>query len=45
MVPRGDRSHAVVEPYLTDQWYVKIQPLADPAIKAVKDGDIKFVPG
>jgi valyl-tRNA synthetase len=45
IVPRGDRSHAVVEPYLTDQWYVKIQPLADPAIKAVKDGDIKFVPG
>jgi valyl-tRNA synthetase len=44
MVPRGDRSHTVVEPYLTDQWYVKIQPLADPAIKAVKDGDIKFVP-
>ncbi len=45
MVPRGDRSHQVVEPYLTDQWYVKIQPLADPAIKAVEDGDIKFVPG
>ncbi|MCG8378348.1 MAG: valine--tRNA ligase [Proteobacteria bacterium] len=45
MVPRGDRSHAVVEPYLTDQWYVKIQPLADPAIKAVENGDIKFVPG
>ncbi|GJM06136.1 MAG: valine--tRNA ligase [marine bacterium B5-7] len=44
MVPRGDRSNEVVEPYLTDQWYVKIQPLADPAIKAVKDGDIKFVP-
>jgi len=44
MVPRGDRSGSVVEPYLTDQWYVKIQPLADPAIKAVKDGDIKFVP-
>jgi valyl-tRNA synthetase len=44
MVPRGDRSNAVVEPYLTDQWYVKIQPLADPAIKAVEDGDIKFVP-
>ena len=43
-VPRGDRSHAVVEPYLTDQWYVKIQPLADPAIKAVEDGAIKFVP-
>ena len=44
MVPRGDRSHAIVEPYLTDQWYVKIQPLADPAIKAVEKGDIKFVP-
>ena len=44
MVPRGDRSHAVVEPYLTDQWYVKIQPLADPAIKAVENGDIRFVP-
>ena len=44
MVPRGDRSHTVIEPYLTDQWYVKIQPLADPAIKAVESGDIKFVP-
>ncbi len=44
MVPRGDRSGAVIEPYLTDQWYVKIGPLAEPAIKAVQDGDIKFVP-
>ncbi len=44
MIPRGDRSGVVVEPYLTDQWYVKIQPLADPAIKAVKDGNIQFVP-
>jgi len=44
MVPRGDRSGAVVEPYLTDQWFVKIAPLAEPAIKAVEDGDIKFVP-
>jgi len=43
-IGRGDRSHAVLEPYLTDQWYVKIQPLADPAIKAVEDGDIRFVP-
>ncbi len=43
-VPRGDRSGVVVEPYLTDQWYVKIAPLAEPALKAVKDGDIKFVP-
>ncbi len=44
MVPRGDRSGSVVEPFLTDQWYVKIAPLAEPAIKAVQDGDIKFVP-
>ncbi len=44
MVPRGDRSGAVIEPYLTDQWYVKIAPLAEPAIKAVEDGEIRFVP-
>ncbi len=44
MVPRGDRSGAVIEPYLTDQWYVKVAPLAEPAIKAVEDGDIRFVP-
>ncbi len=44
MVPRGDRSGVVVEPYLTDQWYVKIAPLAEPAIKAVENGKIKFVP-
>ncbi|MEL6869868.1 MAG: valine--tRNA ligase [Pseudomonadota bacterium] len=43
-VPRGDRTGAVVEPYLTDQWYVKIAPLAEPAIAAVENGDIKFVP-
>ena len=43
-IPRGDRSHAVVEPYLTDQWYVSIKPLAEPAIKAVENGDIRFVP-
>ena len=43
-IPRGDRSHAVVEPYLTDQWYVKIEPLARPAIEAVESGRIKFVP-
>lgn len=43
-VGRGDRSHAVIEPYLTDQWYVDIKPLAEPAIKAVEDGDIRFVP-
>ncbi|MGB5485992.1 MAG: valine--tRNA ligase [Lysobacterales bacterium] len=44
MVPHGDRSGAVVEPYLTDQWYVKIAPLAKPAIAAVENGDIRFVP-
>ncbi len=44
MIPRGDRSHAIVEPYLTDQWYVKIAPLAKPAIEAVEDGRISFVP-
>jgi len=43
-IPRGDRSQAVVEPYLTDQWYVKIEPLAKPAIDAVETGRIKFVP-
>jgi valyl-tRNA synthetase len=44
MIPRGDRSHAVIEPFLTDQWFVKVAPLAEPAIKAVEDGRIKFVP-
>jgi len=44
VVPRGDRSGAVIEPLLTDQWYVKVGPLAEPAIDAVKNGDIKFVP-
>ncbi|MDT8281943.1 MAG: valine--tRNA ligase [Gammaproteobacteria bacterium] len=44
MVPRGDRSNAVIEPYLTDQWYVKVAPLAKPAIEAVKNGSIKFTP-
>ncbi len=44
MVPRGDRSGAVIEPLLTDQWYVKVAPLAAEAIKAVEDGRVKFVP-
>ena len=43
-VPRGDRSHAVIEPYLTDQWFVKAGPLAEPSIRAVENGDIRFVP-
>jgi valyl-tRNA synthetase len=44
MVPRGDRSGAVIEPLLTDQWYVKADALAEPAVQAVKEGKIKFVP-
>jgi valyl-tRNA synthetase len=44
MVPRGDRSGSVVEPFLTDQWFVKVAPLAEPAIQAVENGDIRFVP-
>ncbi len=44
MVPRGDRSNAVIEPYLTDQWFVKVAPLAQPAIDAVKKGEIRFIP-
>jgi valyl-tRNA synthetase len=43
-IPRGDRSGVVIEPWLTDQWYVRIAPLADPAIRAVEDGRIRFVP-
>jgi valyl-tRNA synthetase len=43
-VPRGDRSGAILEPWLTDQWYVRIAPLAEPAIKAVEDGRTRFVP-
>ncbi|MEO0444390.1 MAG: valine--tRNA ligase, partial [Pseudomonadota bacterium] len=43
-VPRGDRSGVVIEPYLTEQWYVKTQSLADEAIKVVEAGEIQFVP-
>jgi valyl-tRNA synthetase len=43
-VPRGDRTNAVIEPYLTDQWYVKVDSLAKPAIQAVESGKIKFIP-
>ena len=44
MAPRGDRSGAVIEPRLTNQWFVKIAPLAEPAIRAVQEGRIEFVP-
>ena len=43
-VPKGDRSGTVIEPWLTDQWYVSTKPLAEKAIKAVEDGQIQFVP-
>jgi valyl-tRNA synthetase len=43
-VPRGDRSNAVVEPFLTDQWFVRAGILAQPAIEAVEDGRIRFIP-
>ena len=43
-VPRGDRSGVIVEPFLTDQWYVAVESLAKPAIEAVENGDIEFVP-
>lgn len=44
MVPRGEKSGVVVEPYLSDQWFVKAKPLAEPAIAAVENRDIEFVP-
>lgn len=43
-VPKGDRSNTIVEPWLTDQWYVSIEKLAKPAIDAVEDGRTEFVP-
>ncbi|RMF19013.1 MAG: valine--tRNA ligase [Gammaproteobacteria bacterium] len=43
-VPRGDRSGVVIEPFLTDQWFVAVETLAKPAIEAVENGDIQFVP-
>jgi valyl-tRNA synthetase len=42
--PYGDRSGAVIEPWLTDQWYVDAETLAKPAIGAVRAGDIRVVP-
>ena len=43
-VPHGDRSGVVIEPMLTDQWFVAVETLAKPAIEAVENGDIQFVP-
>ena len=44
MIPRGDRSGVVVEPLLTDQWYVRAEPLAGPAVHAVETGRVRFIP-
>jgi valyl-tRNA synthetase len=44
MVPHGDRSGVVIEPYLTDQWYVDAKTMAQPAIAAVRSGATTFVP-
>jgi valyl-tRNA synthetase len=43
-VPKCDRTDAIIEPYLTDQWFIKMKTLAKPAIDAVVNGDIKFIP-
>ncbi len=43
-VPRGEKSGVIIEPFITKQWYVKVKPLALEAIKAVKEGKIKFIP-
>lgn len=43
-VPRGEKSNVIIEPLLTEQWYVKMAPLSKPAIDAVKNGDVKFIP-
>ncbi|WP_217544010.1 valine--tRNA ligase [Vibrio metschnikovii] len=43
-VPYGDRGGVVIEPMLTDQWYVRTAPLAKTAVEAVENGDIQFVP-
>ena len=43
-IPRGEKSGVVIEPMLTDQWYVKTEELAKPAIDAVRDGQIRFIP-
>lgn len=43
-IPRGEKSNIIIEPLLTDQWYVKTKPLAEPAIAAVKNGEIRLIP-
>lgn len=43
-VPRGERSGAVIEPFLTDQWFLKMESLVEPALAAVKSGELKLIP-
>lgn len=43
-IPRGEKSDVVIEPYLTEQWFMKMKPLAEPAIRAVKENKIRFIP-
>lgn len=43
-VPRGEKSNVIIEPLLTEQWYVKTKPLAEPAMEAVRKGEIRFIP-
>ncbi len=45
VVPRGDRSGQIIEPYLTDQWFVKMDELGKLGLDAVESGDVEFVPG
>jgi len=44
MIPRGDRTHAVIEPMLTDQWFMSMEGLAKRGLAAVDSGDLRFVP-
>ncbi len=43
-LPRGERSNAIIEPYLTDQWFVNAKELAQPALKALETGELNFIP-
>ncbi|AAO90342.1 valine--tRNA ligase [Coxiella burnetii] len=43
-VPRGERSGVIIEPLLTDQWFIKMEALAKPAMEAVESGELKFIP-
>ncbi len=44
MIPRGDRTHAVIEPMLTDQWFMSMEGLAKQALGVIDTGELKFVP-